>query len=216
MITLSGVHKTYQTKKGVRRVLDDISISVARGEKVGILGGNGSGKSTLIRLIGGAEYPTRGSITRGMTVSWPLAFGGGFQTSLTGLDNLRFICRVYRADAEKATAFVEDFAELGPYLREPIRSYSTGMKMRLAFALSMAIEFDCYLVDEILAVGDARFQEKCHHELMTKRADRALLMVSHMPDHITKYCNIIYVLHAARMTRFDQVEEAYEYFAKCA
>lgn len=215
MITLNSVHKTYQTRKGVKRVLDDISLTVARGEKVGILGGNGSGKSTLIRLIGGAEFPTRGSITRGMTVSWPLAFGGGFQTSLTGLDNLRFICRIYRADIKQATAFVEEFAELGAYLREPIRSYSTGMRMRLAFALSMAIEFDCYLVDEILAVGDARYQEKCHHELMTKRADRALLMVSHMPDHITKYCNIIYVLHAARMTRFDKVDEAYEYFAKC-
>ena len=198
MITLRAVTKEYYTREGGRHVLNDINLEIARGEKIGILGRNGSGKSTLIRLIGGAEQPTRGSIRRGMSVSWPLAFSGGFQGSLTGLDNLRFICRVYGADIDRAIPFVEEFTELGTYFREPVKTYSSGMRARLAFALSMAIEFDCYLIDEVLAVGDPRFHEKCHRELFEKRADRALLMVSHLPQHIRQYCSIIYVLNAAR------------------
>jgi capsular polysaccharide transport system ATP-binding protein len=215
VILLRGVSKTYPTRLGPRVVLDDINLSVARGEKIGILGKNGAGKSTLIRLIGGAEPPTAGRVERTMSVSWPLAFGGGFQGSLTGLDNLRFICRVYGADIKRAIPFVEEFAELGTYFREPVKNYSGGMRARLAFALSMAIEFDCYLIDETLAVGDPRFQEKCHHELFEKRGDRALLMVSHIAHHVRNYCSVIYVLHAARIQRFDNVDEAYEYFANC-
>jgi capsular polysaccharide transport system ATP-binding protein len=215
MITLHGVSKTYVTKQGARNVLDGINFSIRRGEKIGILGRNGAGKSTLIRLIGGVEQPTCGSIEREMSVSWPLAFGGGFQGSLTGLDNLRFICRIYGADIASAIPFVEEFAQLGVYFKEPVKTYSTGMRSRLAFALSMAVEFDCYLIDEILAVGDSRFQAKCHHELFDKRAERALLMVSHMPDQIRQYRSVIYVLDQSRITRFDNVDDAYEYFNKC-
>jgi capsular polysaccharide transport system ATP-binding protein len=215
MITLRGVSKDYRTHEGDRHVLRDINLRIGRGAKIGILGRNGSGKSTLIRLIGGAENPTCGVIKREMSVSWPLAFSGGFQGSLTGLDNLRFICRVYGADINRARPFVEDFSELGAYFREPVKTYSAGMRARLAFALSMAIEFDCYLIDEVLAVGDSRFHEKCHHELFEKRRDRALLMVSHVPQHIREYCNTIYVLSAARIQRFDDIDEAYAYFAEC-
>ncbi len=170
-------------------------------------------KSTLIRIIGGVEQPARGYIERGMTVSWPLAFGGAFQGSLTGLDNLRFICRIYGADITLATPFVEEFAELGTYFREPVKTYSAGMRARLAFALSMAIEFDCYLIDETLAVGDTRFHEKCQFELFDKRADRALLIVSHMPNQIRKHCTTVFVLDAGRIERFENIDEAYEYYA---
>ena len=215
MIRLHRVSKTYYTRKGPRSVLDGITLTIARGEKVGILGRNGSGKSTLIRLIGGVESPTQGAIKREMSVSWPLAFSGGFQGSLTGLDNLRFICRIYGANIARAIPFVEEFAELGVYFREPVKTYSSGMRSRLAFALSMAIEFDCYLIDETLSVGDSRFQDRCHHELFDKRSERALLLVSHVPDQIRKYCSIIYVLNESRIARFDNVDEAYEYFAKC-
>jgi capsular polysaccharide transport system ATP-binding protein len=193
--------------------LKDINLSVARGERVGILGSNGAGKSTLIRLIGGVEQPTRGYIERGMTVSWPLAFAGGFQGNLTGLDNLRFICRIYATDPERAIPFVEEFAELGPYFREPVSSYSMGMRARLAFALSMAIEFDCYLIDEILSVGDARFQEKSRIELLEKRADRAMLIVSHLPHHIRQHCRTFFVLDDGRIERFDSADAAYKYYA---
>jgi capsular polysaccharide transport system ATP-binding protein len=213
MISLHHVSKTYPTREGPKVILDDISLSIAKGEKIGILGRNGSGKSTLIRIIGGVEQPARGYIERGMTVSWPLAFGGAFQGSLTGLDNLRFICRIYGADITLATPFVEEFAELGTYFREPVKTYSAGMRARLAFALSMAIEFDCYLIDETLAVGDTRFHEKCQFELFDKRADRALLIVSHMPNQIRKHCTTVFVLDAGRIERFENIDEAYEYYA---
>ena len=214
MISLHHITKTYPTRKGPKVILDDISLGIAKGEKIGVLGRNGSGKSTLIRIIGGVEQPTRGYIERGMTVSWPLAFGGAFQGSLTGLDNLRFICRIYGTDITQATPFVEEFAELGTYFREPVKTYSSGMRARLAFALSMAIEFDCYLIDETLSVGDTRFHEKCQIELFDKRADRALLIVSHMPKQIRAHCSTAFVLDAGRIERFDNIDEAYASYAK--
>lgn len=213
MISLHRISKTYPTRQGPRQVLKDVSLTISRGEKVGIVGANGAGKSTLIRLVGGVERPSSGYVERGMTVSWPLAFSGGFQGSLTGLDNLRFICRIYGADVDRAMPLVEDFAELGTYLREPVRNYSTGMRARLAFALSMAIEFDCYLIDETLAVGDDRFKKKAAIELFEKRADRAMLMVSHMPQHIKKHCNTFCVLNGGRIERFDHADDAYRRYA---
>lgn len=213
MILLDNVSKVYRTRQGPRTVLKDINLSIVKGQKVGILGRNGAGKSTLIRLIGGSEMPSRGSVRRGMTVSWPLAFSGGFQGSLTGLDNLRFICRVYGAEIEPAIAFVEEFTELGVYFREPVKKYSAGMRARLAFALSMAIEFDCYLIDEVLAVGDDRFHEKCRIELFEKRKDRAMIIVSHMQDQIRRHCDAVCVLDAGRLQKFEDMDVAYEYYA---
>ncbi|MEQ1486624.1 ABC transporter ATP-binding protein [Methyloglobulus sp.] len=212
MIKLENVTKRYGTRLGSRVVLDQINLTLHSGEKVGILGRNGAGKSTLIRLISGAESPTSGHVHRQMSISWPLAFAGGFQGSLTGLDNLRFICRVYNTDIEKAISFVEEFTELGIYFREPVKTYSAGMRARLAFALSMAIEFDCYLIDEILAVGDTRFHDKCNQELFEKRKDRSIILVSHMPTQIRVHCNVFYVLHEGRIERFDDVDKAYKYY----
>ena len=153
MIELSQIVKRYKTRSGTHTVLDGVDLTVRMGDKLGILGRNGAGKSTLIRLISGAELPTRGTIVRRMSVSWPLAFGGAFQGSLTGIDNVRFICRVYGAQLKEVFPFVEDFSELGKFLREPVKTYSSGMRARLAFAISMAIEFDCFLIDEVIAVG---------------------------------------------------------------
>jgi capsular polysaccharide transport system ATP-binding protein len=169
MICIEHVTKQYATRHGSVTVLDDVNLNIRPGEKVGILGRNGAGKSTIIRLISGAERPTSGRITRGMSVSWPLAFGGAFQGTLTGLDNLRFICRVYGTSTEDKLPFVQEFSELGRYLHEPVKTYSAGMRARLAFAISMVIEFDCFLIDEIVAVGDSRFHEKCRIELFEKR-----------------------------------------------
>jgi capsular polysaccharide transport system ATP-binding protein len=198
VIELTNVRKTYPTRQGRRTVLDHIDLQVTKGQKIGILGRNGSGKSTLIRMISGAELPTSGRIRRGISVSWPLAFGGAFQQYLTGLDNLRFICRIYDVDFRSVMPFVEDFTELGIYLREPIMHYSSGMRARLGFALSMAIEFDCFLIDEIIAVGDSRFHDKCMRELFEKRSDRALIMVSHDAGMIKARCDSAYVLTAGR------------------
>lgn len=214
MIVLENIYKTYQTRHGVRTVLDRINLKLAKGERLGILGGNGAGKSTLIRLISGAELPTSGRIHRGMSVSWPLAFGGAFQGSLTGLDNVRFICRIYGVAMPPVIEFVQDFAELGRSLGEPVKHYSSGMRARLAFAISLAVEFDCFLIDEIVAVGDTKFQEKCQIELFEKRRDRAIILVSHNPHFIRQYCEHAAVLANGRLRHFQQVDEAFEAYEK--
>jgi capsular polysaccharide transport system ATP-binding protein len=212
MIHLDAVSKTYRTRSGNRQILRDVSLNVSKGAKIGILGSNGSGKSTLIRLIGGAELPTSGSVTRYMTVSWPLAFTGAFQGSLTGVDNLRFVCRIYGANYTQALDYVESFAELGNYLREPYKTYSSGMKARLAFAVSMAIEFDCFLIDEIVSVGDSRFHEKCRIELMEKRRDRAIVLVSHHPWIVRNICTEVLVLNAGVIHKFNSIDDSYSFY----
>ena len=214
MIELLNVNKYYHTKQGARHVLKDINLTIESGQKVGILGRNGAGKSTLIRVMGGIENVNTGSVNRTMSVSWPLAFIGGFQQSLTGLDNLRFICRVYNADIEKAIPFVEEFTELGVYFREEVKTYSAGMRARLAFALSMAIEFDFYLIDEVMAVGDTRFHDKCKYELFEKRKERGLILVSHQPNQIREHCDVFYVLHDGYIKSFDDVDQAYAYYTE--
>ncbi|AMU04871.1 ATP-binding protein [Burkholderia cenocepacia] len=216
MIDLKDICKDYHTRQGKRRVLDKINLRVHAGEKIGILGRNGAGKSTMIRLISGAELPTEGKIRRNMSVSWPLAFGGAFQGSLTGMDNLRFICRVYGADAKAAEPFVQEFSELGYYLREPVKSYSAGMRARLAFAISMAIEFECFLIDEIIAVGDSRFHAKCHHELFERRRDRALIIVSHDAGYIREHCDRAAVLAQGKLHSFEQIDDAYAFYQNSA
>ena len=212
MIELLDIVKVYPTRAGLHTVLDHVNLVVKPGEKIGILGRNGAGKSTLIRILSGAERPTHGQVKRGMSISWPLAFAGGFQGSLTGLDNLRFICRVYGVPHQDKIAFVEDFSELGEYLREPVKSYSSGMRARLAFAISMAIDFSCFLIDEVVAVGDSRFHEKCNAELFGKRKDRAMIMVSHMPEQIMAHCDKAAVLNNGQLRLFSTVADAYEYY----
>lgn len=214
MIQLNNVTKHYPVNHGRnnRIILDNINLQIKLGEKWGILGCNGAGKSTMIRLISGAEKPNSGSVERNMSISWPLAFGDAFQGSLTGRDNTRLICRVYGVDFDKAIGFVEDFAELGAYMREPVRNYSSGMSARLAFAISMVVEFDCYLIDEVIAVGDYRFVEKCEIELFEKRRDRAMIMVSHNADFISKHCQKVAVLHKGHLRTFDDINEGSNYY----
>ena len=212
MIHIEHVIKRYATRHGEVTVLDDVNLTIHPGEKVGILGRNGAGKSTIIRLISGAERPSSGLIRREMSVSWPLAFGGAFQGSLTGLDNLRFICRVYGKSTEDRIAYVQEFSELGRYLREPVKTYSAGMRARLAFAISMVVEFDCFLIDEIVAVGDSRFHEKCRVELFEKRKDRAMIIVSHDPGYVREHCDRAAVLVRGKLTTFNHVDEAFAFY----
>jgi capsular polysaccharide transport system ATP-binding protein len=212
MLELRNVTKSYKTQVGEHRVLDDINLTVDHGEKVGILGLNGSGKSTLIRLIGDVEPPTSGHIHRGMSISWPLAFQGGFQTTMTGVDNLRFICRIYDTPIEPALEYVKYFSDLGEYLNEPVKTYSAGMFQRLSFAISMAIDFDCYLIDETLAVGDQRFQQRCNDELFGKRGDRSMIIVSHIPAVIKEHCDSAFVLIKGKINKFDNVDDAYDFY----
>ncbi|WP_303794713.1 ABC transporter ATP-binding protein [Sandarakinorhabdus limnophila] len=211
MIRLTDVHKFYPVRGGQVEVLKGINLTVERGDHVCIVGGNGAGKSTLIRLISGIEQPSSGKIERTMRISWPLAFTGAFQGALTGVDNIRFICRVYDVAFEDVIDFVEDFSQLGRYLREPVKVYSSGMRARLAFALSMMIDFDCYLIDEVVAVGDSRFQQRCQEELFVKRADRALIIVSHDSQYLRLHAQRACVLEKGVLHHFADIGSALEH-----
>jgi len=214
MIRLEKIVKRYRTRAGAHTVLNGVDLQVNRGDKIGILGRNGAGKSTLIRIVSGAELPNSGRVTREMAVSWPLAFGGAFQGSLTGVDNVRFICRVYGVKFQGIIPFVDEFSELGRYMREPLKTYSSGMRARLAFALSMAIEFDCFLIDEVISVGDARFHEKCRRELFEKRRDRAMIIVSHEAHNIREHCSRACVLIGGQLQEFQDVDSAYSHYSQ--
>jgi capsular polysaccharide transport system ATP-binding protein len=211
-IILHNINKVYQTSNGNHTVLNNINLKINEGESVGILGRNGAGKSTLVRIISGAEAPTQGRIERNMSISWPLAFSGGFQGSLTGIDNIRFICRIYNSPIAPAIAYVEEFSELGSYLNEPVKMYSSGMRARLAFGISMAIEFDCYLIDEVVAVGDDRFKERSNLELFQKRKDKAKIIVSHSAPFVKNNCDHAVVLLKGVLHQFDHVDEAFKFY----
>ena len=208
-LLLENIHKNFPIRHGQGKqvVLDDISLRVHPGERWGIMGPNGAGKSTMIQIISGSLTPDSGTVHRGMTVSWPLAFGGAFHSSLTGRDNARLIARVYGNDVESTVARVEDFAELGVYLDEPVKTYSSGMNSRLSFAISMAVDFDCFLVDEVISVGDVRFNRKCEEELR-RRDGKAILLVSHHVDLIRNNCDHAAFLQHGKLHFFGSVEEA--------
>lgn len=212
MLIVHNVTKQYPLQNGTRTVLDRVNLTVIPGQRLGILGRNGSGKSTLVRMISGAEQATYGTIYRSMRVSWPLAFAGGFQSHLTGLDNLRFICRIYNTSIEDKIDYVLDFSELGSYLREEVRFYSSGMLARLAFALSMVIDFDCYLIDEVVAVGDSRFHEKCQYELFEKRGHKSMIIVSHDNTFIAAHCSDTAVIVNGKLRSFPDVPSGIEYY----
>jgi capsular polysaccharide transport system ATP-binding protein len=208
MIACHDIRKSYQSGHGRREILKGINLTVKKGERVALLGRNGAGKSTLIKQIGGVEMPDSGRIIRNMSNSWPIGFNGGFQGSLTGFDNARFIARIYGRSYAEMREFVEDFTELGGALKMPVKTYSSGMRARLAFALSLAIEFDCYLIDEVILVGDQNFQRKCHHELFEKRADRAMIIASHDMFTVREVCNRAIVLSNGLATAYDDMPEA--------
>ncbi len=212
VIEAIDVTKSYPVKGGTRRVLDGISFTVRPGEKLAVLGRNGAGKSTLVRLIAGIESPTSGRILRSMSLSWPIALSGGFGGSMTGNDCIRFIARIHHRDFFEIHGFVETFAELGKYLRMPIRTYSSGMRARLAFGLSLAIDFDCYLIDEVLSVGDNRFQQKSFEELFVKRSNRAMIIVSHNLELIGNFCSSALVLKAGRGRVFTDLKLALDIY----
>lgn len=213
-VELRNIVKTYHyaNRRGEKVVLNGISLRIDYGDKVGILGLNGSGKSTLIKIIGNVIKPNAGEVIRNMSISWPIAFGGGFQGSLTGFDNLRFICRAYGTSWEDKVERVQEIAELGEYFYEPVKSYSSGMRARLAFALSSVIEFDCYLIDEVIAVGDQRFKRRCLSELFEKRAERSYIIVSHQPSYIREYCNRFMVLNLGKLLEFEIFEDAWKFY----
>lgn len=208
MIVCENLRKSYLAGHGRHEVLKGINLTVREGEKIALLGRNGAGKSTLIKQIGGVELPDSGRVIRQMSTSWPIGFNGGFQGSLTGYDNARFIARIYGRSYAEMRDFVEDFTELKGSLKMPVKTYSSGMRARLAFGLSLAIEFDCYLIDEVILVGDQNFQRKCQHELFEKRSDRAMIIASHDMNTIRDICNHGLLIHEGKATAYEDIAEA--------
>jgi len=201
--------KHYPGPRGeMLRLFENLSFELTRNGRLAVLGRNGQGKSTLVKILGGVVAPSAGEARWSMTASWPLGFGGGFQGGMTGLDNIRFIARVYGRAPQATLERVEAFAELGEALEKPVRFYSSGMRARLAFGLSLAIEFDCYLIDEVIAVGDLVFAHKCEHELFERRADRAFVIASHDLALIRRTCERAIVIERGRAKLFDDIETA--------
>ncbi len=210
MIELRNITKAYRTSLGRNVVLDDITVDIPARTSIGILGRNGAGKSTLMRLIGGAEMPTAGTIARRGKVSWPIGFAGGFSGALTGDENCRFVARIYGQDVDWVVEQTREFAEIGAYFYEPVRTYSSGMRARVAFGLSMAIDFDLYLIDEVTAVGDKPFRRKCRAAFAERRERAGLLMVSHDAATLADYCDRGAVLDGGKLRVYDTLAEASE------
>jgi len=207
MIKIERVTHFYGTGAERKCALRDINVILDTTQSIGILGLNGSGKSTLLRIIGGTQQPTNGRVYRNCRISWPMGLGG-FNGTLTGEENLRFVCRVYGADRRAVLRFVADFTDLGRDLYLPVRTYSAGMRTRLSLALSLAIHFDVYLIDEGLSVGDIRFQERYRAAIKSRFRDTRVIIVSHHGKTLRQFCSHAAVLHQSRMSPVLPLAEA--------
>ncbi|WP_374276163.1 ABC transporter ATP-binding protein [Brevundimonas sp.] len=212
MIELVDIEKTYNTRYGVKRVIKPTSLAFYRGASTAVLGLNGAGKSTLLRMIGGVEKPDRGKVVKTVTVSPPLGITNTFNGALTGAENLKFVCRLYDIDIKRAEAFVEDFADLGPYFHEPVRTYSSGMRGRLAFGMSMAVDFQVYLIDEGLSAGDARFRQKSRDAFERRKSRSDIIMTSHNMNTIRDFCTRAVVIDDGNVTPFEDLDAAEEFY----
>lgn len=211
MIEFRDVSKYYATPHGRKVVLDHLTLTLPKGATIGVLGRNGAGKSTLLAMVAGTSHPNGGEIRRHASISWPLGFSGSFHPDLTGAQNVRFVARIYGMDTESLVDYVQDFAELGEFMDMPVRSYSSGMKARLAFGMSMGISFDWYLVDEVTAVGDTAFRRKSLAVFKNRLSAAGLLMVSHSTGTIRAYCEAGLVLEGGAARYFDDVNAAIEH-----
>ena len=210
MFELRNVTKSYLTPKGRRYIFRNLSLSIPPGKNIGLIGRNGAGKSTLMRLLGGADVPDSGTIVTDRSISWPVGLTGGFQGSMSGRDNIKFVCRVYGAEGEamrEKIRYVQEFAEIGSWLDEPIKTYSSGMRSRVAFGLSMVFDFDYYLIDEVMSVGDAQFKRKCARVFREKLKKSNVVLVSHSMPEIKKLCDIVLLVKDGEIQIFDDVTE---------
>ena len=210
MFELRNVTKSYLTPNGRRYVFRNLSLAIPPGRNIGLIGRNGAGKSTLMRLLGGADVPDSGIIATDRSISWPVGLSGGFQGSMSGRDNIKFICRVYGATGEamrEKIRYVQEFAEIGDWIDEPIKTYSSGMRSRVAFGLSMAFDFDYYLIDEVMSVGDAQFKRKCADAFKEKMQKANVVLVSHSMPEIEKLCDIVLLVRDGGIQVYEDVAE---------
>jgi len=211
MIIVENVHKRYQTDHGPGKwVLQGISFTIPPKLNVGIVGANGAGKSTLLRIIGGVDQPNKGHVERRCRVSWPMGFGGGLQGSLTGRQNAKFVCRIhgYEDDMADRLAYIQDFAKIGEAFDQPVKTYSSGMKSRLQFGLSLAFDFDVYISDEVTSTGDAAFRSKAAAAFKALADHASLIMVSHSEGMLRQFCTAGVLIHTGRAHWFDQIDDA--------
>jgi len=215
MIELRNVTKFYKTSKGKKYILNNVSQIIPTHTNVGILGRNGAGKSTLLRMLGGIDFPNSGTIRSDKTFSWPMGLAGGFQGSMTGRQNVKFVCRIYgKSDIEIESAIesVKDFSELGDYFDMPIKIYSSGMKSRLSFGLSLFFDFDYLIIDETLSVGDKNFQVKSKAALRKKIENCNVLLVSHSMPILKEICDAGIVVDGGEMTYYEDINEAIQIY----
>jgi capsular polysaccharide transport system ATP-binding protein len=211
MIVVDNLYKRYQTPHGPGKwVLQDVSFVIPRNVSVGLVGRNGAGKSTLLRLVGGVDIPNRGHVDRRCRVSWPMGFGGGLQPSLTGRQNAKFICRIHghEDDIPDRLAYIKDFAEIGDAFDEPVRTYSSGMRSRLQFGLSLAFDFDVYISDEVTSTGDASFKQKASNAFKNLAGKASLIMVSHADGTLKEFCTAGIWLDKGRAYWYDDIDDA--------
>lgn len=217
MIRMENVTKFYPTTHGRHYVLRDVDFELLEKCNIGIVGRNGMGKSTLLRLLGGIDYPSRGRIKTEGRVSWPMGLQGGVQGSLSGRDNARFVCRIFgdtEDEVDRKIDFILEFSELDDYFDMPVKTYSNGMRARLAFATSIAFDFDIYLMDEITAVGDQRFREKSRAALQEKKDQAYIIKVSHNMQELIKDCDVGIYLNDGKIEIFDDIKEAVSVYQK--
>ena len=211
MIELKNVTKYFKTNNSKKYILKNASLVIPDNVNIGILGRNGAGKSTIMRMLGRIEFPNSGQIISKNTFSWPLGLRGGFVGNMTGRSNVKFVCRLYGRNTKqikKITKFVYDFSELGDYFDMPIKTYSSGMKSRLSFGLSLAFDFDYLLIDETLSVGDARFRKKSKEALMKKIENCNVLLVSHDMKTLREICDAGIVVNNGTIKYLDNIEDA--------
>jgi capsular polysaccharide transport system ATP-binding protein len=210
MIRLQNLTKIYRVNGEPTLVADNITATFPTGSSVALLGRNGAGKSSLLKIISGVMQPTSGEVISDGTISWNVGFAGSFHPDLTGAQNVRFVARIYGVDTDELQAYVADFAELGHHFYQPFRTYSAGMRSRLAFGLSMGIRFDTYLIDEVTSVGDAAFRVRSEQVLLDRLKDSSAIVVSHSMALLRKICTQGAVLEQGRLTWYDDVEAAIE------
>jgi len=207
---LRNITKSYLTPKGRRHVFRDLSLQIPPGKNIGLIGRNGSGKSTLMRLLGGADVPDSGTVVTNKSISWPVGLSGGLHGTMTGRENIKFVSRVYGAEGDamrQKVRYVEDFAEIGSWIDEPVKTYSSGMRSRLAFGLSMAFDFDYYLIDEVMSVGDAHFKRKCADVFESRLQQSKVVLVSHNMPEIKKLCDVVLLVRDGGVQIYDDVDE---------
>jgi capsular polysaccharide transport system ATP-binding protein len=211
MIELRNLTKSYVLSGGERRyVFRNLNFALPDGVNIGLIGRNGAGKSTLLRLIGGIDWPDRGGVYSDKRISWPVGIASGMQGSLTGRDGVKFLCRIYGAsgtEMREKVKFVEGFAEIGEYFDQPVKTYSSGMKARLNFGMSLAFDFDYYLMDEVGAVGDAAFKAKSRQILEERITHSHVIMVSHSMSEIARICNVVLLVQDGKVHQYDDVQE---------